>query len=219
MEVVKVKADKREEFGKAVTRRVRKEGLVPGVLYGGGEATHFVAEPLQFRELIYTPMLKICEVEINGKSYRCVVKDVQFHPVTDNIEHIDLQHLVDGYSIDTSVPLRTTGTPPGLQTGGKLIQKVRKVKIRTTPEYLVDELTVDVSHLDFKESVRIEDIDLPEGVKVRQNPQLPIATVDVPRVLRMPKLATEDELEDEDDEDMDEDVDESDDEGTEVTNE
>ncbi len=208
MEVVKIKADKREEFGKAASGRYRREGLVPGALYGGGQVTHFVAEPLQFREVIYTPSVKICEVDLDGKTYRCIVKDVQFHPVTDNVDHIDLQHLVEGYKLDIDVPVRTVGSPKGLQQGGKLIQKVRKVKIRTTPEYLVDELTVAVKHLGFKESVRISDIAVPEGVIIRQNPQLPVATVDVPRALRSAQAAkaleaTPDDEDDEDDEEGD----------------
>lgn len=211
MEVVKIKADKREGFGKSAARRVRREGLVPGALYGGGKVTHFVAHPLQFREVIYTPSVKICEVDLDGQTYRCIVKDVQFHPVTDNVEHIDLQHLVDGYHLDIAVPVRTVGSPKGLQQGGKLIQKVRKVKIRTTPEYLVDELTVNVKHLDFKESVRISDIMVPEGVIIRQNLQLPVATVDVPRALRAAQslqakagAAAADADDDDEDEDDDE---------------
>lgn len=210
MEVVKIKAEKRENFGKGASGRLRREGLIPGVVYGGGEVTHFIAEPFQFRDLIYTPMLKICEIDIDGKTYRCIVKDAQFHPVTDDLQHIDLQHLIEGNKLDAAVPLRTIGTPEGLQQGGKLIQKVRKIKIRTTPEYLVDELTVNVEHLDFKESVRIIDINLPEGVQIRQNDQLPIATVDMPRVLRMPKLEVEEGVEGED---MDEEGEESAEEG------
>lgn len=193
MEVVKVKAEKRENLGSAESRRIRKAGNVPGVICGDGEVLHFVSEPLQFRELIYTPMLKICEIDVDGNIYRCIIKEAQFHPVTDDLVHVDLQHLIDGNTVSTSVPLRTVGEPLGLQQGGKLIQKIRKIKIRTIPEHLVDELTVNVEHLDFKESVRIVDINLPEGIEIRQNYQLPIATVDVPRVLRMPKLTVETE--------------------------
>lgn len=185
MVTVTVKGTAREQIGKSFTKAVRNAGEIPCVLYsGGGENVHFTTTLSDVRELIYTPDFRLAEVQVNGNNYRCIVKEVQFDPVTDAIKHIDFLQLVDGHPVKVQVPLAFQGTSPGVRAGGKFTQKLRVVKIKTTPENLVDKLTVDISKLKLGMSLRIRDIAGQKGVEILNSPALPIATVTVPRALK-----------------------------------
>ena len=184
METVTITGTKRTDTGKKSTKAARKEGLVPCVMYGGNEVVHFTATPKSFKNLIYTPDFKIAEVNIDSQPHRCIVKDMQFHPVTDDLMHIDLLQLVDGQKVIVEIPIGFKGIAPGVKTGGKLIQKVRRVKVKTTPDKIVDKLFVDISELELGFSVRVRDIELGEGMEVMNPLAIPVASVEVPRALR-----------------------------------
>ena len=175
----------RNVVGKSATKADRKSGNIPCVMYGSKEGTiHFTTTFPEIRGLIFSPEFKIAEVNIDGKAYRCILKDVQYHPVTDEVTHIDFLQLVDGHPIKVQVPLRFEGVSPGVRAGGKLIQKLREIKIKTKPELLVDEMKVNISKLKLGMSLRIRDISAVEGVEVLNPPALPIVTVTVPRGLK-----------------------------------
>lgn len=185
MVTVTVNGTPRNEVGKKSTKAARNAGMIPCVLYsGGGENVHFTCLPSEVRSLIYTPDFKIAEVKIDGKSYRCIVKDIQYDPVHDGIIHLDFLQLVDGHTIKVEVPLSFKGTSPGVRNGGKFQQKIRTVKIKTKPENLVDQLTVDISGLKLGQSLRIRDIAGVAGVEILNPSALPIASVVVPRALK-----------------------------------
>ncbi len=192
MEVVAVKGQLRTSLGKKATKAVRNEGRIPCVLYGGDEMVHFSTTITDIRDLIYTPDFKIAEVEVDGQTYRSFVKEVQWHPVTENIVHIDFLRLVEGVPVKVDVPLRFKGVSPGVKGGGKLIQKLRRVKIKTTPEHLISEMRVDISKLELNQSIRVRDIDrVRENIDVLNSPGVPVASVEIPRALRSATAAAE----------------------------
>ena len=192
MEVVTISGQLRTDLGKTATKAVRNGGKIPCVLYGGDEAIHFSTTQKEVRDLIYTPDFKVAEVTIDGKAYRCFVKEIQWHPVSDAVVHIDFLRLIEGVPVKVEVPLRFKGVSPGVKNGGKLIQKLRRVKIKTTPEHLIGELQVDISNLQLNQSIRVRDIDSArENIDVLNSPGVPVASVEVPRALRSATAAAE----------------------------
>ncbi|THH41793.1 50S ribosomal protein L25 [Neolewinella litorea] len=184
MEVVKVSGEVRENLGKKASKEARRNGRVPAVIYGAGDPVHFSIDPLDVRDLVYTPDFKLAELSVAGATHRAIVKDYQFHPVTDQLRHIDFLALEDGRTIKVEVPVTFSGTSPGVRGGGKLQVSVRRIKIKTTPEHLVDHLTLDISELELGQSIRVRDLDPIEGVEIQNPAGQPIATVEVPRALR-----------------------------------
>ena len=184
MQSVKVSGEVRENLGKKSSKVTRREGLVPAVLYGAGDPVHFTIKPLDVRGLVYSPEFKLAELTVGGKEYKAIVKDYQFHPVTDDLRHIDFLALSPGHPIKVQVPVSFVGSSPGVRGGGKLQVAVRRVKIKTTPENLVDKVVLDISDLELGSSVRIRDIKPMEGVEVMNPGGMPIASVEVPRALR-----------------------------------
>jgi large subunit ribosomal protein L25 len=189
MQTVAIQGTLRTELGKKATKATRAEGLVPCVIYGQGGNVHFSAPTLAFRDIVYTPDFKIAEITVDGTTHRAFLKELQFDPVTDSLMHIDFVALVPGHKFTTQVPVILAGVAPGVKVGGKLMQVTRRVKIKTTPEHLVDALTVDISTLELGKSVRIRDIQALEGVEIIASPGIPIATVEIPRALRSAQTA------------------------------
>lgn len=180
-----IKGEPRDTFGKKGSKADRNNGLIPCVMYGaGGEATHFTTTWSEVRHLIYTPEFKVAEIELGASRQRCLVKNVQFHPVTDAIIHIDFLKLVEGHPVRVEIPLRLAGTPAGVRAGGKLIQMVRKIKIKTVPEHLIDELALDVTDMDLGQTIRVRDIQAPANVMMLNSPSIPVANIEIPRALR-----------------------------------
>ncbi len=191
MEFVTIKGEARADLGKKSARAYRKEGMVPCVLYGGDKVVHFTITPSQVKSLVYTPAFKVAKVEIDGESNDCIVKDIQFHPVSDEILHIDFLRLIENRPVKLEVPVKFVGTSPGVKLGGKLQQNVRRIKIKTTPEYMVNELELDISKLEMGQSIRIRDIKPGEGIEIMQSPGIPVATVVIPRSMRSASAAAE----------------------------
>lgn len=184
MNTVSVNGKARTELGKKATKAVRKEGLIPCVMYGAGDPVHFTTSTKDVKSLIYTPAFKTAELNIDGKAQKAIVKSVQYHPVTENIEHIDFLALVEGNSVKVELPVRFEGTSPGVRAGGKLVQSMRRVKVKTTPASLVDILTLNIGHLELGQAVRVRDIAPIEGVEIMTEPATPVAIVEIPRALR-----------------------------------
>jgi len=180
-------------MGTSKARAERTAGTIPCVLYGGGESVHFTVTPDAVRDIVYTGEFKLANLTVGGKSYRCILKEVQYHPVTDTISHIDFLNLVDGNTIKVTVPIRFEGAAPGVRAGGKLVQKLRSVKIKTTPEQMVDEMKVSISKLKLGQSLRVRDIATIEGVEIINSQALPIATIPIPRGLKAGAVEEEEE--------------------------
>ncbi len=201
MKVLKVSGEIRSDLKKKNARALRREGMILCELYGGSENVHFTVQHSEIKKLVYTSEFQLVELNVGGKTYQAFMKEVQFHPVSDAIMHIDFQELVKGRKIKVSVPIVMDGISPGVKEGGKLYAKVRYLKIKTTPEHLVDSVHVDISQMTLGNSVRVRDIMVGEGVEVMNNPSIPVATVEVPRLL---KLESDDALEGEGEEEGEE---------------
>jgi large subunit ribosomal protein L25 len=174
----------RSETGKRATKAVRNAGQVPVVMYGPKEVIHFTADVPAFKPLIYTPDFKIVEVNVGGKSYKTILKDKQFHPISEALLHVDLLILADGHPVKYEVPLRFKGQSPGVKVGGKFVQKVRRVKLKSLPEHMVTEVFSDISSLELGHTLRIRDVEIPANIEVMQQPAIPVASIEIPRALR-----------------------------------
>ncbi|MEM0995392.1 MAG: 50S ribosomal protein L25 [Bacteroidota bacterium] len=193
MQTVALSGGERTTLGKKGTKDIRKQGLIPCVMYGGDEIYHFTTTANDVKPLIYTPDFKLAEVGIDGNTHKCIVKDVQYHPLTDAILHIDFLKLEDGRPVKVELPIRFYGDSPGLKVGGKLLQNLRRIRVKTTPEYLVDELKVNIDGLELGQAVRVKDVDVIEHMEVMVDPATPVAVVEVPRALRSATAAAEKE--------------------------
>src|SRR4030095_4735181 len=169
---------------------VRRENRVPCVLYGGEEIQHFTLAPLDLRTLVYSPEFKIVEINLDGQVYKCILKHVQYHPVDERIMHIDFLRLIEDHPIKIEVPVSFQGLALGLKSGGKLIKKMRSVKIKTTPENLIDKIVLDTTPMALGQSARIKDLVVGDGIEILNGENIPVASIDVPRALRAEPEAT-----------------------------
>ena len=192
MQIVNISGEARHSNGKSANSALRKEGKVPAVIYGGKENVHFTTTPKELKSLVYTPDFKLAEIAVDGKTYKTILKDIQFHPVTDEIVHVDFQELIAKRKVNVSLPIRFTGVSPGVKNGGIFMQSMRKVKVKVDPEHIVDELVADISDLKLGSAIRVRDLVVGEGIQVIANGATPLAAVEVPRVL---KTVEEEELE------------------------
>lgn len=184
MEIITIDGKRRAETGKKNSRSIRREGMVPAVLYGGDEVVHFAVGPNEVKGLIYTPDFKLAEIEVDGVKHKAILKEYQMHPVTDEVTHIDFLRLIDNVPVKVDIPVRFKGVAPGVKSGGKLQKNIRRVRIKTTPEHLVNELLVDVSRLEMGQNIRVRDIASNENIEIMTNPNVPVGQVVVPRAMR-----------------------------------
>lgn len=184
MEVMTLQAKPRKGLGKVATKAIRKENLIPCVLYGGDEIQHFTLAPLDLRTLVYSPEFKIVEINLDGTIHKCILKNVQYHPVDERILHIDFLRLIEDHPIKIDVPISFQGLAVGLKSGGKLIKKMRSVTVKTTPEHLIDKIVLDTTSMELGQSSRIKDLVLSEGIEILNNENIPVASIDIPRALR-----------------------------------
>jgi large subunit ribosomal protein L25 len=183
MKTVEIIGYKRANLGKTEAKRLREEGMVPSVLYGGDEQVHFYAPMILFRELVYTDEAHFVNLNIEGEEYEAIIQDIQFHPVSEIIMHADFLQLFRGTKIKMNIPIRTTGTPPGIQQGGKLIKKLRFLVIKALPKNMPEYIEVDVSKLGLGKSVKVGEIK-PDEFEILNSNLVTIAGIEVPRALR-----------------------------------
>ena len=185
MNTIAINGNKRNEVGKKATKAVRSSNSIPCVLYSSAkENIHFHTTEAEVKNLVFTPEFKVAELNIDGVQVNAILKDIQFHPVKDNIIHIYFLQLVEKHPVIVEIPLKTKGSSPGVKIGGKLMQSIRKVKVKTVPENLVNELFIDISSMELGQSLRIKDIIIPEGIEVMQNGSIPVVSIEVPRALK-----------------------------------
>jgi large subunit ribosomal protein L25 len=184
MEILSIAAQERNVFGKKANKALRKDGRIPFVIYNKDKVTHGSITPKEVKSLVYTPAFKLVDISVGSTKAKCLLKDITFHPVSDEIEHIDFLELIPGHKLKVEIPVKFEGVSPGVKAGGKLMQSLRKIKVKCTPEVLVDELHVNISHLQLGASVRVKEIKLPEGMELMAAPNTPIAVIEIPRALK-----------------------------------
>jgi large subunit ribosomal protein L25 len=149
MKSITIKGSERESVGKVATKALRNAGAVPCVLYGGDQPVHFSAEDKAFKNLVYTPNAHTVVIELEGKSFNAVLQDIQVHPVSDKILHIDFYQLFDNKEVTMEIPVRVVGTSPGVLLGGVLRLNQRKLKVKALPANLPDFIDADISSLEM----------------------------------------------------------------------
>jgi large subunit ribosomal protein L25 len=180
MKTVSLSGSLRENVGKKDAKALRNADRVPCVLYGGKEQIHFSVPTDQFRHLVYSPDIAYVDLTIDGKEYKAMLQDMQFHVVSDNIYHADFKELSDEKKITMNVPLKTKGLAPGVAQGGKLVVKMRKLKSVALPNDMPGEITIDISNLGIGQSIKVRDIQI-EGVTLLDMPNSIVATISVTR--------------------------------------
>jgi large subunit ribosomal protein L25 len=188
MKSITIEGQLRTDSGKKATRQLRSQKMVPGVIYGGSQEINFSAPATAFKDIVYTPEFIIAEVKIDGKSYRCILKDLQFHKVTDLLLHVDLLELVEDKKVIATLPLRYVGTPAGVKAGGKLVTKMKSLKIKALPKYLKEHIDVNIENLELNGNIRVEDVVL-DNMEVLNSPRIPIASVTMTRQLKQEESA------------------------------
>lgn len=158
MKTIAISAEKRTELGKKSTRDLRKIDHVPCVMYGGAEVLHFHAHENDFRHLVYTPSAFIVEVELDGKKHRAVMQELQFHPVTDKLNHIDFVEVFDDRPVTVEIPIKLVGAAIGLKDGGKPRQRRRVLKVRGLVKNLPDVLEIDITDVAIGDVIKIGDL-------------------------------------------------------------
>lgn len=147
MKSITITGSKRESVGKVSTKALRNAGKVPCVLYGGDKPLHFSADETSFKKLVYTGNVYTATIELEGSTYHAILQDIQFHPVTDKILHIDFYQLFDDKLVTMNIPVRLVGTSPGVINGGSLRFAMRKLSVRALPADLPDFINADISKL------------------------------------------------------------------------
>jgi large subunit ribosomal protein L25 len=161
MKSVEIKCNLRKELGKKDSKKLRTQEKVPCVLYGGGENVHFWALEKDFRKVIYTPNVYLIDLNVDGKVYNAIVQDVQFHPVSDRIQHVDFIQISPDKKVAIDIPVQLNGVPVGVKEGGKLMIAMRKLKVRALPKHLPDVLEIDVTNVSLGKTVKVSDIKFP----------------------------------------------------------
>jgi len=185
MKTLEVIGFKRANLDSASLSELRGSGNVPCVVYGPGikEQIHFYSPIILFRELIYTPEVHLVMLNIEGTIIKAVLKDAQYHPVSEMLLHADFVAYSEDKVIKFEIPVKVVGSSPGIAKGGKLEMKTRVLKVKGLANDFPDFITVDISNLDLGKSFKVEDLAV-EGFEILTNPNVSIVTVGVPRALR-----------------------------------
>jgi len=183
MKTITIEGHLRTDHGKKAARQIRSQENVPAVIYGGAQEVNFYASAKAFKPLVYTGEFQIAEVTVDGKKYRCILKDLQFDKVSDALIHLDLLELVDDKKVVATLPLKFVGTSVGVKEGGKLVIKIKSLKVKALPKDLVETINVDITTLALNGNIRVEDVKAP-GLEIMNSPRIPIASVVMTRQLK-----------------------------------
>lgn len=158
MKTFDLKGNKRTELGKKSTRELRKQELVPCVLYGGTENVHFSVISKDFKNLVYTPNVYLVNLDVDGKKFRAAMQNIQFNSVSDEIEHVDFLEISDSKLMNIQIPVKLTGVSEGVKQGGKLMLKMRKLRVKGLPKDFPDTLDIDISALMLGKSIKVGEL-------------------------------------------------------------
>ncbi len=180
MKTVSLSGSLRTNVGKSDANALRAKGQIPCVIYGGGEQVHFTADEREFKNIIYTPNTNIVEITVDGKSYRTVLQESQFHKVTDKLLHADFLQIVDGKPVTVHLPVKTVGQSEGVKAGGKLMVKMRKVKVRGLINKLPERIELNIENLGIGKSISVGDINI-DGVTLLHPKNISVVSVQTTR--------------------------------------
>ncbi len=188
MKTITIEGQLRTATGKSAARQLRSQGMVPGVIYGGAQEVNFSAKSLALKPFIYTPDFQKVEMQVDGKSYTCILKDLQFDKVSDALIHLDLLELVEDKTVTATIPLKFVGAAAGVKAGGKLEIRLKSVKVKSLPKNLRENIEVDITNLELNANIRVEDIKS-DKFEILNSPRIPIASVTMTRQLKQEEAA------------------------------
>ena len=180
MKTLAISVKERQNVGKTSTRALRNQGNVPCVLYGGEKQVTFYAHENDFRKLVYTPNTFVVELNINGSKTKAIMQDIQFHPVTDKILHIDFLEVFDGKPITVSLPVILDGVAIGVKNGGNLMFRIPKIVSKGLVANLPEAITINIDHLAIGMFISIKDI-VVKGVEFLAPPNSVVVAVKTAR--------------------------------------
>lgn len=180
MKTIEINGSKRTELTKQSVKALRNNEQAPCVLYGGKEPVHFSVALADFKGLVYTPDVHMVKLNVDGESHMCILQDIQFHPVTDVIQHVDFLQVSDDKPVTINIPLKFSGASEGVKQGGKLVTKVRRLKVKALPAKLPDAVSIDISPLKIGSYIRVRDLNI-DGVTFLDSPANVIVGVQMTR--------------------------------------
>ena len=181
MQKIEIIGYKRANLGKNESKKLREDGNVPCVVYGGKEQIHFHAPMILFRDLVYTPGANFVKLNIEGEEKDVILQDIQFHPVSEVILHADFLELNDNKKVKMEIPVKIFGDSPGVQQGGKILMRIRKLSVMAYPKNMPEFIEVDISGLDLGKSIKVEDL-LNDEFDILNSPVVSVVSVNIPRV-------------------------------------
>lgn len=188
MKSITIEGNLRTGTGKKATLALRSQDQVPGVIYGGAQEVNFYAPASAFKSLVYTSEFMLADVVVDGKTYRCILKDLQFDKVSDKLNHVDFLELVEDKPVIANLPVKYTGSAVGVKAGGRLIVKIKSLKVKTLPKNLLESIEVDITNLEINGNIRVEDVKL-SGIEIMNSPRIPMASIVMTRQLKQEEAA------------------------------
>lgn len=180
MKTIAIEGTLRKDLGSKSAKQLRREGNVPCVIYGGEENIHFYTADSNFKDLLFTAEAHLVEINVDGKTYKAVIRDVQYHPVTDETEHIDFYQTSPDKEITILVPINLIGNARGVRNGGRLKVNLRKLRVKAAEDKLPGKLDIDIENLKIGQAIRVEDVKT-DGFEIMHEPQRTILTIQTAR--------------------------------------
>ncbi len=194
MKTVSLSGSLRENVGKKDAKKNRREGKVPCVIYGGEKQIHIAIEEKSFKKIIFTPEVYLININVDGKEYQTVLQDIQYHPVNDSILHADFLEISPNKPVTIAIPVKFEGVAPGVLQGGRLVKKLRKVKVSGLAENLPDFIMLNINKLNIGDSIRIKDV-VYENLTFLDTPNAVIVAVKAARGMSAEEIAEEEAAE------------------------
>jgi len=183
MKTIAISGSKRQNVGKRDAKELRYEGKIPAVLYGGKEQVHFAVDITALKPIIYSADVHFVEIDVEGVKTTAIVQDAQFHPLNEQILHVDFFQLDNAKPLTMAIPVKLTGTSPGVKMGGKLVHKLRKLRVKALPQDLPQYVEVSIEPLEVGKSVRVRDLKF-DKFDITNTPEDTIVSVTTSRALR-----------------------------------
>jgi len=194
MKTIEIAGEAREERGKKFAKRLRRRGMVPCILYGGKEQTHFAADSRSFKNLIFTPNFHGVKLTVGEQKFDAVLREVQYHPVTDEIIHVDFMQLFDEKPVAVRIPVKLVGQSPGVGEGGQMIQKTRKLFVKALPAKFPDFIEIKLDDLMIGDSIQVRDLNI-DGLEFLDGDNVVIVLITAPKSMEELEVEIAAELE------------------------
>ncbi|MCT4579921.1 MAG: 50S ribosomal protein L25/general stress protein Ctc [Flavobacteriales bacterium] len=194
MKKVSLSGSVRKNVGKKDAKLMRREGLVPSVVYGNKEQVHFSVKENDINKIVFTPNVYMIDLDVDGRKAQAILKDVQIHPVTDKVLHADFQEVIEGKKVKVDIPVNISGLAVGVKNGGKLVQNFRRLTAEALADNLPDTIDIDVTKVKIGGKVRVGEVDI-EGVSFLNPESAVVVAVQMARGAKKPGEEEEEEAE------------------------